>query len=667
MTTELPPEIAHFVDRESEGAQIYAGLEEWTAPDRPFPVVLWGPAGLGRTELALRTARTLHARTGARVLSADLDRFRLRGELDVGDVLGQLLNSLGVEALAPQFDARCRQYRRMTAGEPLIVVLDNVRYASEVEPLLPPSGAALVLVVSRGPLHDLADGTALEIALSPFPEPVALELLSLLVRDRRLTGDPAAAGELARLCSGLPAALRAAGAWVRRNPLLPLPRLLAELTEQFREKGITEVESLWDETYRELPPTSALLYRLLAGVPDISLTREAAAALLGLGGDACDDALQELNRAGFLDIRDLLHREDGRVRLPEWLGDHARRRARLDAADGELAGAQRRFVRWVLRQSQRADRFAAGRRLTVAEEVPPVEGAPDALLEDPETAVDATVAEARKLRAARWLYDERHTLFACVRLAAARDWDDETWMLGEPVWTFFLDHPHQADVTEVFRTTTEAAVRAGNAPAIVRTHSQLARALWQSGRTEEAGEALDRAAAGARLLGGSERDAKLRASVVEFRGTLNGVRGDWAAAARDFEESRALHRAVPNPYGEMLLTYRLGEARLKLGDAGAAVDLLGLAHRTAQELGRVRMTGRTGLALGRALRLAGRTGEARTHIEAALTAARARNSDIGTAGVLDALAQVAEDEGDAQEAEEHRSAAAELRGRHGLA
>nr|MDT0525695.1 regulator [Streptomyces sp. DSM 41633] len=87
----------------------------------------------------------------------------------------------------------------------------------------------------------------------------------------------------------------------------------------------------------------------------------------------------------------------------------------------------------------------------------------------------------------------------------------------------------------------------------------------------------------------------------------------------------------------------------------------------AQELGRVRMTGRTGLALGRALRLAGRTGEARTHIEAALTAARARNSDIGTAGVLDALAQVAEDEGDAQEAEEHRSAAAELRGRHGLA
>lgn len=79
MTTERPPEIAHFVDREDEAAQVFAGLEEWTAPNRAFPVVLWGPAGPGRTELAHRIARTWYARTGGRVLTADLDRFRLRG------------------------------------------------------------------------------------------------------------------------------------------------------------------------------------------------------------------------------------------------------------------------------------------------------------------------------------------------------------------------------------------------------------------------------------------------------------------------------------------------------------------------------------------------------------------------------------------------------------
>ncbi|BFP57124.1 MULTISPECIES: hypothetical protein [Streptomyces] len=43
MTTERPPEIAHFVDREDEAAQVFAGLEEWTALNRAFPVVLWAP------------------------------------------------------------------------------------------------------------------------------------------------------------------------------------------------------------------------------------------------------------------------------------------------------------------------------------------------------------------------------------------------------------------------------------------------------------------------------------------------------------------------------------------------------------------------------------------------------------------------------------------------
>ncbi|CAM5235795.1 ATP-binding protein [Streptomyces sp. JUS-F4] len=668
MTTELPPEIAHFVDREDETAQVFAGLEEWTAPNRAFPVVVWGPAGLGRTELAHRIARTWYARTGGRVLTADLDRFRLRGRLDAGDVLGHLLNSLEVETLAARLDDRSRQFWRKTGDEPLILVLDNAKYDSEVAPLLPPSGTAVVILVSRGPLPDLADGTALEIALSSFPESVSLELLGLLVRDRRLAADPAAARELVRLCSGLPAALHAVGGWVRRNPLLPLSRLITELSTQFKEKGISEVESLWDETYAELRPEAALLYRLLAGVPDISLTREAAAALLGLGDEAGDDALQELNRAGFLDIRDLLHRENGRIRLPEWLGDHARRRARLDAADGELATAQLRFVRWVLYQSQLADRFAAGPRLTVADDVLEREGAPDALLENPEEATDPVVAEARKLRAARWLYEERHTLFACVRLAHARGWDEEAWQLSEPVWTFFLDHPHQTDVSEVFRTANESAVRAGsNIPAIVRTYSQLARSLWQSGRTDEAGDALRHAAAGARMLGDSVRDAKLRASVVEFRGTLSGVRGDWASAVQDFEESRDLHRAIPNPYGEMLLTYRLGEAHLKLGDPETAADLLSLAHTTALTQGRARMTGRTGLALGQALCQVGRTAEARGFVEASLDAARGRKSDLGAAGALDVLARIADDEGNTGEAEEHRNAAEELRRRHGLA
>ncbi|MEU6048041.1 tetratricopeptide repeat protein [Streptomyces griseus] len=668
MTTELLPEIPHFVGREDETAQVFQGLEEWNAPNRAFPVVLWGSAGLGRTELAHRIARTWRGRTGGRVLTADLDRFRLRGQLDVGDVLGHLLTVLGVEQVAAQLDDRIVQYKRMTGGESLILVLEHVQCGSEVEPLLPPSGNAMVIFVSRGSLPDLANGMGLEIALSAFPEPVSMELLSSLVPDHRLAADPTAARELVRICSGVPAALRAAGAWMRRNPLFPLSRLIAGLSAKFREEGISGTEPIWDETYRGLKPESALLYRLLAGAPGISLTREAVAALLGLGDEACDDALRELNRAEFLDLRDLLHRENGRVRLPEWLGDHARRRARLDGADGERAEAQLRLVRWVLYQSQLADRFAAGPRLTVADDVLEREGAPDALLENPEEAADPAVAEARKLRAAHWLYEERHMVSDCLRLAHARRWDDEAWQFSEPVWTFFLDHPHQMDVSELFRMAHESAVRAGNNfSAIVRTYCQLARSLWQSGRMKEAGDALRRAAAGARLLGNSPRDAKLRASVAEFRGMLKGARGNWPSAVQEFEACLGLHQAIPNPYGEMLLTYRLGEAYLNLGDPETAVELLFSAHRMAQKQGRERMIGRTGLALGQALRMVGRTAEARRYVEVALEVARKRESDFGVAGALDVLAQVADVEGDTTEAEDHRNAAKELRRRQGLA
>ncbi|MDX5572379.1 MULTISPECIES: hypothetical protein [Streptomyces] len=51
-------------------------------------------------------------------MTAELDRFRLRGRLDTGDVLGHLLNSLEVETLAARLDDRSRQFWRKTGDEP---------------------------------------------------------------------------------------------------------------------------------------------------------------------------------------------------------------------------------------------------------------------------------------------------------------------------------------------------------------------------------------------------------------------------------------------------------------------------------------------------------------------------------------------------------------------
>ncbi|MGW0756029.1 hypothetical protein ACWD1Y_05990 [Streptomyces sp. NPDC002814] len=676
MRIELPPEPVHFVDRDDERQRAVRAVEEWRGHARPLVLSLRGPAGLGKTELARLIARTSLDRFPDGVLSVDLDDFRLDGVLDPGDVLAQLLGSLDVEPalLEAQFKARCRQYWNKTSQARLVLILDNARYASEVVPLLPASGGSLVIVASHGPLHDLEDGTAVDFPLPPLAERAAAELLGLIVRDHRLAEDPEAVRALVRLCDGLPAALHVAGRWVRAHRLRPLSRLIPELQGEWTDKGVSGVERVWDTAYGRLSGPAALLYRLLAHHPGATFTVDSATALLGAGQEACEAALEELDRAGLLDLRVMPGESGeagdghGRLRLPGPLRAHALRRSRSDAEEGEVSAARTRVLRWYVRQAQRADRFAAGRRLVVADVLAPVPGAPDVALADPEEATDDADRAARAVRAARWLHEERHALFACARAAYDGGLDAEVVALSEPVWTYALDHPHRADAVQVFRLAVAAAVRHGqNAAWLVRTRCQLARPLWESGELGDADRELASAEAAVALLGDDVRDRKLRASVLEFRGMLNGARGEWAAAVSDFARSRDVHLAIPNPYGAMLQTYRMGEAQLKLGDLETAHRLLAEAHAEAVTQRRERMSRRTGFALAGVLTRLGHTDEARRLYEQSLEGARERRSDFDQARVHDALGRLEEAAGRGDRAAEHRAAAHDIRRRNGLA
>ncbi|MFF3490184.1 hypothetical protein ACFYWS_02440 [Streptomyces sp. NPDC002795] len=653
MRIELPPEPVHFVNRHTERERALRAVEDWRGRSRPLVMSLSGPAGLGKSELAYVIARTVRDRYPDGVLSVDLDDLRLDGVLDPGDVLAQLLRSLNVEAdlVARPFKARCKQYWSMTADLKLVLIVDNVRYASELVPLLPASGASLVIVASHGPLYDLEDGAAIGMPLQPLTEQAATELLDLIVSDDRLATDPEAVRALIGLCEGLPTALHVAGRWIRSRRLRPLPRLIDELRGEWGEKGVPGVERVWDTAYSALPDAAARLYRLLPHHPGATFTPESATALLGLGPDACEEALEELDRAGVLDLR----AGDGHMRLPGPLHAHALRRSRHDAAAVEAEEARIRVLRWYVRQAQRADLLAAGTRLVVTDRIAPLPDAPDVPLPD------------AAAQGAKWLFAERHTLFACVRLAHALGMDAETVALSEPLWTYALDHPGRPEVIDALRLTRDAAVRHGGSAAwLVRTRCQLARQLWESGENETAADELDAAASAARLLGGTETERKLAASVVEFQGMLKSAQGNWAASVPHFEASRDIHRAIPNPYGVMLQTYRMGEAQARLGDTDAARRLLTEAHDAAREQRRERMTRRTGFALAGVLAGLGRRSEARRLYEESLEGARSRGSGFDEARVRDALADLAEADGRTVDAADHRQAAHEIRRRNGL-
>ncbi|WP_306318994.1 MULTISPECIES: hypothetical protein [unclassified Streptomyces] len=659
MRIELPPEPVHFVNRDDERERALRAVDDWQGRSRPLIMSLSGPAGLGKSELAYLIARTVRDRYPDGVLSVDLDDFRLDGVLDPADVLAQLLRSLDVEdgLLARQFKARCRQYWSLTADLGLVLVVDNVRYASELVPLLPASGASLVIVASHGPLYDLEDGAAIGLPLHPLTERAATELLELIVRDDRLAEDPAAVRALVGLCEGLPTALHVAGRWIRAHRLRPLPRLMDELRGEWSEKGVPGVERIWDTAYHALSEPAARLYRLLPHHPTAAFTPDSATALLGLGSDACQGALEELDRAGVLDLR--ATPGDGaaaRMRLPGPLRAHALRRSRRDAAADEAREAQARVVRWYVRQAQRADLTAAGTRLVVTDRAAPLPDAPDTPL--PEAPA----------RAAQWLLAERHTLFACVRLAHTLGLDAEAVALSEPLWTYALDHPGQAEAVDAFRLARDAAVRHGGSAAwLVRTRVQLARQLWELGDFTEARNELDAAQSAADLLGATDTDRKLTASVLESHGMLKGAQGHWADAVTDFAASRDVHRVISNPYGVMLQTYRMGEALARLDDTEGAHRLLAEAHASAREQGRARMTLRTGFALAGVLARLDRRDEARVLYEESLDGARGRGSGFDEARVRDAMADLAVADGRHGEAEEHRRAAHEIRHRNGLA
>ncbi|GAB7061967.1 hypothetical protein JCM12681A_36770 [Streptomyces mexicanus] len=642
---------------------------EWRGRSRPLLVTLSGPQGMGKTELARLIARVLREEFPDGVLSVDLDDFRMGGAVDPGDVLAQLLESLDVEPafVAAQFKARCTQYWSKTADARLILIVDNARYASEIVPLLPASGASLVIVTSHSPLRDLEDGAALGISVPPLEEWAATELLQLLVRDPRLAADPESVRTLVRLCEGMPAALHVAGGWVRQHRLRPLSRLVPQLQNEWEEKGIPGVERFWDTVYEGLSSTAALLYRLLPHHPAGTFTLDSATALLGLGPEECEGALEELDRAGLLDLSEMLSSVDGRMRLPGPLRAHALRRSRRDAPEGEAEDGLRRLLRWLVRQFQRADRFAAGPRLIVGDEFAALPVAPDVPLEDPKEAADPAERAARSDRASTWLYEERHVLFASLRLAHERAMDAEVVALSEVVWTYALDHPHQADVVGALRLAVASAVRDGARPTwLVRTRCQLARHLWETGQVSEAQHQLDDAGAALRGLGDGERDRKLAASLIEFRGMLCGVRGEWGPAATEFARSREMHLEIGNSYGAMLQTYRLGQAQEKLGDLEAACELLTEAHEMALAQGRERMSRRTGFALAGVLCRLGRTDRARPLYEESLRAARRRRSGFDEARVHDALAELAQGEGRTAEAAEHRTAARDIRRHNGL-
>ncbi|NGM14464.1 AAA family ATPase [Verrucosispora sp. CWR15] len=199
---ELPAEPGGFVGRRAELTHLDAAVRTGSRI-----VALVGPAGVGKTALALRFAHArLHQRPAAH-LYADL-----RGTAEPvapATVLERFLRALGVpgDAIPADLDERAARYRSELAGQPVLILLDNADSSHQVRPLLPGAGSSLVLITSRRRLDGLvATHGATQVVLAPLTESDAQHLLRQGLA-ASAADESAELRRIAELCDRLPLAL----------------------------------------------------------------------------------------------------------------------------------------------------------------------------------------------------------------------------------------------------------------------------------------------------------------------------------------------------------------------------------------------------------------------------------------------------------------------------
>lgn len=125
------PPVVDFVTRKDEkGRDLVEVLKEELAPSKQRLIALYGAAGVGKTALAVETARAWSETSGSRVVWASADG---RKDFTLDTLLDEIATQLGgahgpsgnLGDTPAQATAREKQVRSLIAAAPTLIVLDN--------------------------------------------------------------------------------------------------------------------------------------------------------------------------------------------------------------------------------------------------------------------------------------------------------------------------------------------------------------------------------------------------------------------------------------------------------------------------------------------------------------------------------------------------------------
>ncbi|MGW9024950.1 tetratricopeptide repeat protein [Streptomyces sp. NPDC055722] len=370
----LPAPVSAFTGRDEHVEQLLADLApgtDGTGRQRAVLVsAVSGLAGIGKTELAIQTAtRALNHPDDwfpGGVLFTDLAGYDPERRVPPGRALEGLLRALAIpgEHIPNGLEDRQRLYRSVLAayareGRRILVVVDNASATGQAGPLLPTDGTTAALVTSR---HTLDGLDARLHDLDTLDEAASTALLDQALRharghqDTRITDDPQAATVIARLCAGLPLALRIAAAILAAAPTRPAASLAAALqAEHTRLDKLARpdraVRAAFDLSYQHLAPDQARLFRLLPLNPGPDVSTDAAAHLADTGPDHAETFLQHLAEAHLIEPS----QPWGRWRMHDLVRLYADEHGRTHATPDQRDSARTRLFTHYQDTTQAAD------------------------------------------------------------------------------------------------------------------------------------------------------------------------------------------------------------------------------------------------------------------------------------------------------------------------
>ncbi|MFJ8584806.1 BTAD domain-containing putative transcriptional regulator [Streptomyces sp. NPDC093595] len=637
--TRLPAPVTRLVGRDADLAAVARTM---TASRL---VTLTGPGGVGKTRLAVESARRVSDEfpDGVWLVElASLDPERV-ADPATSAVAEAVTKVLGVrDELDEDGEATLSPLRRLAGafgGRRALLVLDNCEHvvravSAVVAALLREAPGLTVLVTGREPLRLTGEAVW---QVPPLSLPDAVELFTSRAATPSLAPDGADAEAVAQLCrrlDGLPLALELAASRVRTAGVHGLLNRLGDrfgvLTGGARDAPERQrtLRAVLDWSWDLLTAAERAVLRRLS-VHAAGCTAEAAEAVCAGDGVPAADLPEVLENLVDRSLVVLSDRPDTTVyHLLETVRAYGRERL---AEAGESDAVRERHSLYHSRLVSRAAPQLRGpeqqrwlERLDGAG--PDLRRALDHAVAAGAVAADAADRSLRMVNALAWYWVLRGRL-----VEAARALDAVLGSLPDrPTPGRALAMAWRTGIA-VMAGTGEPAETAGRIEAVLSAYDEVddpegyATVLWFLGSAQmgagavAAGEALvNRALDGFSALG----DDWGRAAALSVRARHAMARGDLEAVRRDGEESARLFRAAGDRWGWLQTVFPLAALSEIRGDYRTAGRLQQEGLAVAEELGLAREAAKRLCGLGRLALLTGDHRRARDHHERARALAR---------------------------------------------